>query len=341
MALEILCSRCMRILIRLPNWLGDLVMSTAFVRAIAELYPDAKIEVIVKKGIDAVVDYLPGIYSKHVFDKTAYKGLSGAWRFGKMLTAVGRPDIFICLPDSFSSAWMAKATGASLRIGYAKELRGILLSKTMQKNHSLHRVDQYLELLQLLGKKQVSVPAVFLQNSATIMPNRILVNVNSEADSRRLPIPKAIAILDKLRNATHAEIMLVGSPKELPHVTAVVEGMANKHQVLNMAGKTDMHGLINLLGSAPVMLTTDSGPMHVANALGTHTVALEGASDEKNTAPYNADQRTLIRYGQLPCEPCVKNTCQFGVPKCLMGMNEEIIVQEVLAVLTLASASNS
>jgi ADP-heptose:LPS heptosyltransferase len=96
-----------------------------------------------------------------------------------------------------------------------------------------------------------------------------------------------------------------------------------------------MRELIALFGTAPVMLTTDSGPMHLANALGVHTVALEGASDERNTAPYNAQKRSLIRYGQLPCEPCVKNTCQFGIPTCLMKMDNEEIVQAVLTALTL------
>ena len=90
---------------------------------------------------------------------------------------------------------------------------------------------------------------------------------------------------------------------------------------------------MDLLATAPVMLTTDSGPMHLANALGVHTIALEGASDEKNTAPYNAAKRTLIRSGLLPCEPCVKNVCQFGVPKCLINMQDRIIVDAVIYAL--------
>ena len=323
----------MRIIIRLPNWLGDLVMSTAFVRTLVQLYPDAQIEVVVKKGIDAVVDYLPGVAEKHVFAKERYPGLKGAWQFGKRLTEKGKPDLFICLPESFSSAWMAKATGAGIRIGYAKELRGFLLTKTLRKNAELHRTDQYLQLLTLLQHEVPEQASVYLENKTERLANRILVNVNSEADSRRLPVQKAIAILNKLRAATSAEIVLVGSPKEQPHVMAVFDGLANTEGVINMAGQTDMHGLISVLGSAPVMLTTDSGPMHLANALGTHTVALEGASDEKNTAPYNADKRTLIRYGQLACEPCVKNTCKYGTPKCLMGMDEKLIVHAVLAVL--------
>ncbi len=320
----------MKILIRLPNWLGDLVMSTAFVRALEEAYPTAAIEVIIKKGIDPVVDYLPGIQKKWVFSKEEYPGLKGAWKFGKMVGQSFKPDIMYCLPDSFSSAVMAKATGARVIVGYKGELRSFLLTKTAVKNRELHRVDQYLQLLVAAGVPMPKHPAVYLQNRSALIPNRVIVNVNSEADARRLPVPKAIAVLNLLRASMDAELVLVGSPKEVPHVQQVYDGLANKTNVLFMAGKTNLSQLMDLFGTAPVMLTTDSGPMHLANALGVHTVALEGASDEKNTAPYNADKRTLIRSGLLPCEPCVKNVCKFGIPKCLMNMEDKLIVQAVL-----------
>jgi ADP-heptose:LPS heptosyltransferase len=70
--------------------------------------------------------------------------------------------------------------------------------------------------------------------------------------------------------------------------------------------------------------------MHLANALGVHTIALEGASDERNTAPFNTAKSTLIRSGTLPCEPCVKNVCRFGEPLCLLNMQDQQIVTAVL-----------
>ncbi|MCU0403379.1 MAG: glycosyltransferase family 9 protein [Chitinophagaceae bacterium] len=323
----------MNILIRLPNWLGDLVMSTAFVRALSESVPDGVIQVIVKKGIDQVVDYLPGVSRKWVFNKDEYPGLKGSWNFGKMIGNQFSPDLMFCLPDSFSSAVMTKATGAPVRIGYPKELRSFLLTKTIRKNNDLHRVDQYLQLLKPAGFNLPSKPAVFLENRSKRVDNRILINVNSEADARRLPVEKAISIIDLLRENTDAELVMVGSPKEVPHVNSVLDGLKSRENILNMSGKTNLSQLIDLFGTAPVMLTTDSGPMHLANALGVHTVALEGASDEKNTAPYNADRRTLIRSGLLPCEPCVKNVCIYGTPKCLMNMQDKLIVDAVTGAL--------
>jgi lipopolysaccharide heptosyltransferase II len=324
----------MTILVRLPNWLGDLVMSTAFVRALTESFANATIEVVVKKGIDTVVDYLPGIHRKWIFDKEEYPGLLGAWRFGRKLAQAVKPDLFLCLPDSFSSAAMAMATGAPKRMGFRKEARGFLLTHRAVKDERLHRTDQYLELLTLAGKPIPRHAQVRLNAPTPPLRNRILINPNSEADSRRLPAQKAISILNALRRATQAELILMGSPKEVPHVTGIFDGLENPSGVVNMAGKTSLPQLIDLMGTCGVMLTTDSGPMHLANALGVHTVALEGASDERNTAPYNANKRTLIRSGLLPCEPCVKNVCKFGVPKCLMNMQETVIVQAVLAALS-------
>ena len=77
------------------------------------------------------------------------------------------------------------------------------------------------------------------------------------------------------------------------------------------------------------MLSTDSGPAHLANALGRPLVVLFGAGSEQETAPYDKNVRTVLRLAQLPCEPCVRNTCQFGMPKCLQLLSEATITAAV------------
>ncbi len=85
-----------------------------------------------------------------------------------------------------------------------------------------------------------------------------------------------------------------------------------------MAGKTSLPELCQTLASAKLMLTTDSGPAHLANAMGTQTIVLFGAGNENNTAPYNKEFLQAIRLGKLSCEPCTKNICvQFETPQCL------------------------
>jgi lipopolysaccharide heptosyltransferase II len=320
-----------KILIRLPNWLGDMVMSTAFVKAVQVQYPDATIDLVAKKGIDFLLDYFPEHGQSYIFNKDEYKGLRGVYQFGKQISKQNHYDIFFCLPDSFSSAVMTYAVQAKKRVGFKKELRSFLLTDSFVKQKNLHRVEEYINLLQQFYNSSIPVPPVELQLQHAEKKNAVIVNINSEASSRRLPVAKAVSIINALQSRIGEEIILVGSPKEKAFVDEVYALLNNTGNISNYAGKTNLQELIQLLGSCPVMLTTDSGPAHVANALGTHTVVLFGAGNENNTAPYNKENCTVLRSGQPDCAPCVNNTCKlYGSPKCLELLDESIIVQQVI-----------
>lgn len=323
----------MNIVIRLPNWLGDMVMSTAFVQAVQKAYPQACIDVIAKKGIDFLLDYFPPHDQRFVFSKEAYKGLTGAWKFGKHIAAQKKYDIFFCLPDSFSSAVMGKAIGAKQRVGFNKELRSVLLTHGYTRPPDLHRVEEYVNLLQQFLKMQLHIPAVKLQATA-LKTNAVVININSEAVSRRLPKDKAVSIITAVRNIIADDIVLVGSNKEAAFVEDVFNALPSKQNISNKAGKTSLPELMELFAGSKAVLTTDSGPAHVANALGVDTLVLFGAGNEKNTAPYNASNRSIIRLGMLSCEPCVSNTCKlYGVPKCLDKLDENMIAATLKNIL--------
>src|ERR1044071_2596743 len=118
----------MKILIRLPNWLGDVVMCAAFVQQLRALYPDDTIDVIVKKELVDVVHLFPDVRNIFLFSKKENPGIIGAYRFGKSISQKEKYDLFFCLPESFSSALMGYASGAKKRIGFGKELRSLLLT---------------------------------------------------------------------------------------------------------------------------------------------------------------------------------------------------------------------
>lgn len=318
------------ILIRLPNWLGDMVMSTALVKAVAAQYPAARIDLIAKKGIDFLLDYFPPHGERYIFSKETSKGLTGAWRFGKAIRAQQQYDLFICLPDSFSSAVMGKAIGAATSIGYKKELRSLLFTHTYHKKKQLHRVKEYVDLLQQYTGNNAGLPVVELHAGDLPKQQQLIININSEAESRRLPMAKAVNLINTIRRQVSEEIILVGSPKEKPFVDDVFSQLSDTTGIRNVSGNTSLPELVRLFGSVSTVLTTDSGPAHVANALGAHTIVLFGAGNEKNTAPYNAGNRQIIRLGQLPCEPCVSNTCKvYGTPECLLRLDEQYIAGSV------------
>ncbi len=315
----------LRILIRLPNWLGDVVMSTAFVSAVRQLYPDAFIDVITKNELSAIASLIPGLRTVHSFSKQQNKGLRGVYRFGKTLGAE-RYDLFFNLPASLSSLVMGWATGAKKRIGFANEGGFLLLTHAYKKPVNVHRVDEYVSLLEQFTGKTINERLVKLNagKPLKIDRNRVLVNFNSEASSRRMPIDKAKTTINLLTNTfKNTTFTFIGSPKEAAFVEQVIAGAQNASRIENLAGKTDLVGLISLMAASAAILTTDSGPAHMANSVGTPTIVLFGAGNEHNTAPYNKQNLTVIRYGKLSCEPCIKNTCElYDVPKCMQMIDD-------------------
>ena len=323
----------MKILVRLPNWLGDMVMAVTFVEGLQQAYPGARISVIAKKGIHGLLPYFPPLEHSFVFDKQQQKGLRGLWRFGRGIRDTDRFDLFFSLPDSMSAAVMGYATGARHRIGFRKEGRGVLLTHTYSRPHGTHRVHEYLTLLERYASWQPRGLGVRLHHRFP-RGTHVAVNINSEAQSRRLTLSKAVELLSALRRAISAPIVLVGAPKEQAFVAEVLESLPDSGGIRNAAGSTDLPGLVELLASARAVLSTDSGPAHLANALGTPTVVLFGAGNENNTAPYNGNWNRVVRLNQLSCEPCLKNRCvYFETPQCLERLDTAAILQQLQQIM--------
>ena len=319
----------MKILIRLPNWLGDVVMSTAFVNAVKQSYPDASVDVIIKKELSGIAALISGLNKVYPFSKQEYKGLTGAFKFGKKLKTE-KYDLFFNLPTSLSSTVMGWGTGAKKRIGFTTEGGFLLLTSAYKKPVNIHRVDEYLSLLEQFGGKEIIDKSVKLnvENVLPVNNNQVLINFNSEASSRRMPLEKAQTILNLLTNTfKNIDFKFIGSPKEAAFIDQIVDGAQNKERIENLAGQTDLSGLCTLMASSAALLTTDSGPAHLANSVGTPTIVLFGAGNEHNTAPYNKQNLHILRYGKLSCEPCVKNTCKlYGIPKCMQLIDELLII---------------
>lgn len=311
-----------------------MVMATAFVKAVKEEYPYAEIDCIVKKGPDVLLDHFPTQGRRYIFSKQEYKGLKGARKFGRQIRKEKKYDLFFCLPDSLSSAAMGAAVRAKKSIGFKKDIRFLLFSDTFKKKKGIHRVEEYVDLLEQFIKKKLPVPLVSLSSNADEKNDTLVININSEASSRRLPAEKAVSIINTVRKMIPNEIILVGSPDEKFFVDSVYDLLINKTGIRNEAGNTSLDGLVHLFASAKAVLTTDSGPAHVANALGTKAIVLFGAGNENNTAPYNTENRVIIRLGKLACEPCRDNMCKiYGRPECLLQLDENRIAEQVLKMM--------
>ncbi len=323
----------LKILVRFPNWLGDLVMSIGFYNKLKELFPSEKIYAISKSEISDLLEVFGNFEKIYKFSKNEYNGLYGIYKFSKEIK--DNYDIYFSLPNSFSSALMGFLSGSKERIGYQNDLRDFLLTKAYRRPNNLHRVEEYCYLLKDFTKNPFENIKVKLEvepeKDIIELPSRykIAININSEASSRRMSIPKWTNIVKKLIKELDCYIILTGSRKDVNRVNWLIERIEDKSRILNLAGKTNLKKLSKVLKACNIMLSSDSGPAHLSNALGIKTIVLFGAGNEKNTAPYNKEHLKVIRL-TLDCSPCLKNECKFKVPICLENLDEEKIVKTLI-----------
>jgi len=337
----------MNILIRLPNWLGDVVMSSAFVHACAIRYPESCIDVIVKKTHAPLLSAFHGVHTVYELDRRATASFARIWRFSRDIAARKRYDLFFSLPGSFSAALSGFLSGSRVRIGYRGDMRSFLLTQAYVKPASLHRVQEYLHLLDAYSRTVVSQNPVARLRIAALndalnklktmlrevdFPRPwILFNPNSEAQSRRIPLEKAVAIADGILSSGAGTLILPGAKSDRPFTKSLKSALANPKRCMDMAGATDCFELAVFCLAADLTVTTDSGIAHLAAAVDRPVVVLFGAGDESNTAPFVGDNVHIIRAPGISCAPCVKNVCVHGWPRCLLNLDAPEITRKIRA----------
>jgi len=305
-----------------------MVMSYPFLDSLQRTYPEAEITIIAKKGLEALVPYLGNFTKVIPFSKKEFPGLRGAYRFGQLVGKDPIFDLFISLPDSFSAAAMGYATGGRHRVGYRKELRQWMLThSTNFPATETHRSEVYRNLLVHYNPATQIDKVDFLQienpEKVFSLPagKNLVFNVNSNADSRRLPVFKALEFINYWLETTDYQLILPGHHSEFDYVENIVKLVGRPDRILNLAGKTSIPELMAVLQQADQMVTTDTGIAHLGNAMGTPTVMFLGAADERVTAPIFAENLQMPRVPGLACAPCVRNTCGVGGVPCLTGLN--------------------
>jgi heptosyltransferase-2 len=323
------------ILVRTPNWLGDLMVSTAFLRAALHRFPQARLDLIVRAGFEALPlprrgDILP-------FDKRR----SGAGAFGRELRARGYSHFFV-LPPSFSSAWMAFRSGAPVRIGYAGEGRAPLLRPALAHRHpprSVHLAQEYFALLAPwmevdparfpagldlpAGWAAAHLPAAL----RGALPYVALAPGAEYGPAKRWPVEHYRRTAGALA-AAGWRVVVTGTPKEQTMGEAIASAAPG---ALNLCGATDLQGFVALLAGARLLISNDSGAMHVGAALGLPQIALFGPTNPAWTAPLNP--RARLHYRAEPCSPCYARTCPLGHQRCLRELLPDAVIGDALEIL--------
>jgi heptosyltransferase II len=316
----------MKILIRATNWVGDAIMALPALRAIRERFRDAHIAVVARP-------YVADIYRDEqicdeliAYDPREHAGFFGRERLAGTLRA-RRFDIAMLFQNAFDAAWLAWRAGIPQRIGYARDGRGILLTKAvpLPKVGEIPEHEQfyYLELLRragwidsFSGEKSIllKVPSGakaraedrLLAAGSRSTALRVAVGAGASYGSAKCWAPERFAaVADRLIKEFDADVILFGTTAETPVSSAIASAM--RQRPVDLTGATTIAELPALLSRCQLFLGNDSGAMHVAAAVGLPVVAVFGPTDPFGTAPVTP--RCTIVQEKPYCSPCFLRRC--------------------------------
>lgn len=315
-----------RILVRLPNWLGDGLLARPLLAALGGMTPRPEVRAI---GPAPLLELLA---ESRAFDRADAWPADSAAR-GRLVAAVRAwsADAALVLPPSFSSAWFAWRAGAAERVGYAHEGRSPLLTTALRRppRGDLHLSEEYAALGRAIGAAEsAALPPLPVSAAARAKAGALLAARGIAAGTayavlgpgavygpaKRWPVERFRALAARLADSG-IPVLVCGAASERATCEAVGE---DRHAVL--AGETDVATQAALCALARVAVCNDSGLAHLAAAVGAPTVALFGSTSSAWTAPLGP----RVRVVQHPpvCSPCFQRTCRIGTV-CLTAIGVE------------------
>ncbi len=333
------------IIVRMPNWVGDLVMATPILSDLRRAYPDAYITAMARSPVCELLQEDPEINELFCFSK----GNTFGRRVGKRNVIEklrrGKYDLGILLPHSFSAAWWFWQAKVRYRIGYAGNGRSLLLTHSLPLPETIekqHLVVTYKMLLAPLGVPISDSPPRLYLSEKEIFQARELLRQHGVSDSSRLVginpgatygsakcwLPERFReVTERLLQDPELFIIYFGDQANASLVKEICQGLPPR--ILNLAGLTSLRELAALISICDVLLTNDSGPMHIADALQTPVVALFGSTSEVVTGPY---RNGVVIHKHVDCSPCYQRKCPIDF-RCMKKIEADEVTEHIMRLL--------
>lgn len=314
-----------RILIRSTNWLGDSVMSAPAVRAIKAGRPDAHLTIAAPAKIAAVWKLVPEV--------DAIITLEGK-SLGKAVRAIrcsGPFDVGVLFPNSLRAALELWLADVPRRVGYGGQYRTALLNQLVrsraQTGPPAHQANTYLRLAGSVGADTTAAQFTSGSRRAKAVGSQLMIGLCPGADygpaKRWLP-ERFGAVAASLAARLDVDWLLFGKSDDA-EIGAIIAGEIGA-ACTNLIGKTSLDELMRELQRCSVLLTNDTGTMHLAALLGVPVVALFGSTEPRLTGPLGAGHR-IIRH-QVECSPCFLRTCPIDF-RCMKAISANEVVQAI------------
>lgn len=310
-----------KIIVRMPNWLGDFVMATAALQKIKEVYPESRLIVMCKKAFlpllknDRNIDgFLPFEQIKGWFNKEKKEVIE---RIKKE-----KFDKGVLFTNSFSSAYLFWRGKVKIRIGYKAHCRSFLVNekKSFPKNiRKTHQVDIYKGLISAALKENNFIPKIDLADSEIALARsllekegaileKIIVGISplsAYGEAKCWPQERYLQLATELLKDRDLFVIFVGDRPIFSKEEK--EKWSSLSRMIDLGGKTDVSTLAGVIKLCNLFVTNDSGPMHLAHALGVSLVAIFGSTCDIMTGPYHGGE---VIHKKVACSPCFRRSCK-------------------------------
>ena len=328
-----------KILIIKISALGDILHTLPVLKSLKESHPDIFIGWLVARAYKEILEGNPYLDKIFIFERERWRGIKNCifrqneiWHLLKEIRAEGF-DICLDLQGLFRSGFFTFFSGAPRRLGFhnARELAFLAYNENVTlPPHIVHAVDRNAYLVEKIINSPVKKDfPVFLSEEEKEKASHwlqgkpcIVMVPGTRWESKRWPTTYFAKLIDDLVVTQKATIALVGAKGDSELSNQILMNTKFPQHVVNLVGKTSLKELCAVMAKADLVISNDSGPMHIAAAMGTKVIALFGPTDIQKTAPYG--EHHVILQHSCGCNPCRKRICNTH-PSCM----EQLLPEEV------------
>jgi len=334
----------MNILIVKLSAVGDVVHTLPALAALRKHFPQAHITWVIEEAAADLIAGHPDLDRVIISRRKAWTQTGRQGRIGNTLNEIktflyalrDRPyDLVIDFHGLFKSALLVGLCRGQRKLGYdsLQELSGLFYNEKIPEDLNKHAVDRYLDFPAYLGATPAK-PVFFIpvaeenRNRVSTLLEKNGITGGSDPFIAINPVAlwptklwsreKFADLASMIGEELQVPVILTGSAKEKPYIDSIEAMM--RAPVVNLAGQTSLRDLACLYGRAALVVTTDSGPMHIAAAMGTPVVALFGPTAPERTGPYG-DGHTVMQH-PLDCSPCFQKQCDTHRCMTLIGARD-------------------
>jgi heptosyltransferase-2 len=348
-----------RILVRGPNWLGDAVMCEPALRGLRKLFPDAQIALLVKPAVADLFAGHPALTRVLTYDTEGrHAGLSGKWALAGQLRRQGF-DLAVLFQNAFEAAFLTFLAGVPRRYGYATDGRSLLLSDPVaapDRRTLVHQVRYYWDLLKPLGltgdpptpelfvfpEEEQAMAGRFAQGGLGATDVIVGINPGSTYGGAKRWLPERFAEATERLSRTIREsreqqvsVVIFGAKGEERLGHEIAARLTSRSLVLS--GATTIRELMAAVKRCAMLLTNDTGPMHIASAFQVPVVAIFGPTDWRTTSPFGSPH-AIVRQ-PVDCAPCLLRECPID-HRCMTRVSVDQVYEAATKQLSGLSGSS-